>query len=139
MKIKRVEHIAIAVKDYEGAKRIFEDAFGLIMEHEEELAEYSTKLSLYPIGMTYLEFLTSDGSSGVTANWLKEHGDGLWHICLEVEDIRGALAELKQKGIKLIDEEPRPGHGGNLIAFVNPESTSNVLIELVEMSEDVVR
>ena len=134
MKIKRIEHIAIAVKSMAQSREIFETKLGLNLEYEEHLPQYNTRLSMYPIGQTYIELLESDGDNTDTARWITEHGEGLFHICLEVEDIEDALDELKQKGVKLIDEQPRIGHANSRIAFIDPKSTGNVLIELVELA-----
>jgi methylmalonyl-CoA/ethylmalonyl-CoA epimerase len=82
----------------------------------------------------YIELLESDGEDTETARWIAEHGEGLFHICLEVEDVEEALDELKRKGVKLIDERPRIGHAKSRIAFIDPKSTGNVLIELVELA-----
>jgi methylmalonyl-CoA/ethylmalonyl-CoA epimerase len=134
MKIKRIEHIAIAVKSMTQSREIFETKLGLNLEYEEYLPQYSTRLAMYPVGQTYIELLESDGDNTDTARWISEHGEGLFHICLEVEDIKDALDELKRKGVKLIDEQPRIGHANSRIAFIDPKSTGNVLIELVELS-----
>ena len=134
MKIKRIEHIAIAVKSMTKSREIFETKLGLSLEYEEYLPQYSTRLAMYPIGQTYIELLESDGDNTDTARWISEHGEGLFHICLEVEDIEEALDELKRKGVKLIDEQPRIGHANSRIAFIDPKSTGNVLIELMEQS-----
>jgi methylmalonyl-CoA epimerase len=133
MKVKRVEHIAIAVRDLESAKRIFEEKLGLAMEYEEELPQYGTKLAMYPVRETYLELLQAMREGTETDRWIAERGEGLYHICLEVEDIQGALTELRAKGVGLLDERPRVGHGNTRIAFLDPRSTANVLIELVEI------
>jgi len=133
MKIKRIEHVAIAVRNMAKAREIFEDKLGLSLEYEEDLPQYSTKIAMLPIGQTYIELLESDRSDTETSQWIDAHGEGLFHICLEVEDIESALAELKGKGIKLIDEIPRTGHANTRIAFLDPKSTGNVLIELVEI------
>lgn len=133
MKIKRVEHIAIAVNDLAEARRIFEEKLGLALEYEEELPQYGTKLAMYPVRETYLELLQATAPGTETARWIARKGEGLYHICLEVEDIESALAELKAKGVGLLDERPRVGHGNTQIAFLDPQSTSNVLIELVEI------
>ena len=137
MKFKRVEHVAIAVKNMEKMRDVFENKLGIKMEYEEELPQYSTKLAMYPIGETYLEVLESSSPTTETSKWIEEHGEGLFHICLEVEDIDSALIELKEKGVKLLDQTPRIGHGGARIAFLNPESTGNLLIELAEIPGEV--
>jgi methylmalonyl-CoA epimerase len=133
MKIKRIEHIAIAVKSMAQFREIFETKLGMNLEYEEYLPQYNTRLAMYPVGQTYIELLESDGDNTDTARWISEHGEGLFHICLEVEDIEEALGELKGKGVKLIDEQPRIGHANSRIAFIDPKSTVNVLIELVEL------
>jgi methylmalonyl-CoA/ethylmalonyl-CoA epimerase len=134
MKIKRIEHIAIAVKSMEQSREIFESKLGLSIEYEEYLPQYNTRLAMYPVGQTYIELLESDVDNTETARWITEHGEGLFHICLELDDIEKALNELKRKGLKLIDEQPRIGHANSRIAFIDPKSTGNVLIELVELS-----
>ena len=121
MKIKRVEHIAIAVDSLKSSIDLMKDTFGIPLEYEEQIGQ--TRLAMLPVGQTYIELL-----QGPTMP-----APGLFHICFEVEDIDGALAELKQKGVKLRDETPRIGHGGARIAFLDPSSTGNVLIELAEL------
>ncbi len=133
MKVKRIEHIAIAVKSMKESRTLFESKLGFELEYEEHLPQYHTRLAMYPVGQTYIELLESDREGTETSRWIAEHGEGLFHICLEVEDIEGALTELRQKGLKLIDERPRIGHANSKIAFLDPKSTGNVLIELVEL------
>jgi methylmalonyl-CoA/ethylmalonyl-CoA epimerase len=135
MKLKRVEHVAIAVNDMAASMKMLEDTLGIEMEYEEQIG--ATRLAMYPVGETYLELLSSDASaqdSRVT-EWIEKNGQSLFHLCFEVDDIDNALDELKAKGVKLLDETPRTGHGGSRIAFINPESTGNILIELAEIAE----
>ena len=135
MKLKRVEHVAIAVNDMAESMKMMEDTLGIEMEYEEQIG--STRLAMYPVGETYLELLSSNASaqdSRVT-EWIEKNGQSLFHLCFEVDDIDAALDELKAKNVKLLDEEPRTGHGGSRIAFFNPESTGNILIELAESPE----
>jgi len=131
MKIKRIEHIAIAVNDMDAHGKNLEAIFGLKQDYEERIGE--TRLAMYPIGETSLELLQAAGPSSKVGDWVAEHGESLFHLCFEVEDIDAALAELKAKGVKLRDETPRNGHGGSRIAFIDPESTGNILIELAEL------
>ena len=138
MKVKRIEHIAIAVKSINQARELFESKLGLDFEYEEYLPQYKTRLAMFPVGQTYIELLASDGKDTETSRWIAEHGEGLFHICLEVEDIDAALDELRAKGIKLIDERPRVGHANSRIAFLDPKSTNSVLIELVELPQTPV-
>jgi methylmalonyl-CoA/ethylmalonyl-CoA epimerase len=133
-KIKRIEHIAIAVKNMAQSREIFEGKLGFSLEYEEYLPQYNTRLAMYPDGHTYIELLESDGENTETTRWIAEHGEGLLHICLKVEDIEKALNELKRKGVKLIGEQPRIGHANSRIAFIDPKSIGNVLIELVELA-----
>ncbi len=133
MKVKRVEHVAIAVRNLREAMEVFQQKLGLSLEYEEDFPQYQTKIAMYPVGETYLELLEATGDGSDTARWIAEKGEGLYHICLEVEDIEGALAELRAKGVRLLDERPRVGHGQTRIAFLDPASTANVLVELVEI------
>ena len=131
MKIKRVEHIAIAVKSLGESISFLRDTFGLPLEYEEQIGQ--TRLAMLPVGETYVELLEGQGPESGVTRWIDEKGPGLFHICFEVEDIDGALAELRAKGIALRDERPRIGHGGARIAFIDPAATGNVLIELAEL------
>jgi methylmalonyl-CoA/ethylmalonyl-CoA epimerase len=131
MKIKRVEHIAVAVDSLRQSMDLLRDTFGLNVEYEEQIGQ--TRLAMLPVGETYIELLEGQGPESGVTDWIKEKGTGLFHICFEVEDIDGALAELKAKGVKLRDETARIGHGGARIAFLDPASTGNVLIELAEL------
>lgn len=132
MKIKRVEHIAIAVDSLKQSMDLLQNTFGIKVEYEEQIGQ--TRLAMLPVGETYLELLEGQGPESEVTTWIKENGTGFSHICFEVEDIDGALAELKAKGVKLRDETPRIGHAGARIAFLDPASTGNVLIELAELA-----
>jgi methylmalonyl-CoA/ethylmalonyl-CoA epimerase len=131
MKIKRVEHIAIAVQSLAQSIALMRDTFGIPLEYEEQIGQ--TRLAMLPVGQTYIELLEGQGPESGVTRWMNDKGPGLFHICFEVEDIDAALAELKAKGVKLRDETPRPGHGGSRIAFLDPAATGNVLIELAEL------
>ncbi len=133
MKIKRVEHIAIAVDSLRQSMDLLRDTFGLEAEYEERIGP--TRLAMLPVGETYLELLEGQGPDSGVSKWIKENGTGLFHICFEVDDIDAALAELKAKGVNLRDQTPRIGHGGARIAFLDPVSTGNVLIELAELPQ----
>lgn len=132
MRVKRVEHVAIAVRNLPEVMRIFQDRLGLALEYEEDFPQYATRIAMYPVGETYLELLQATGQGSDVAKWIADRGQGLYHICLEVEDIVGALAELRGRGVRFLDETPRIGHGGSLIAFLDPASTGDVLIELMQ-------
>lgn len=134
MKIKRIEHVAIAVKDFDASARVLTDLLDLKMAHVEQLN--SVRLAMFPVGESALEILHSDDPNTRTAKWIAQKGQGLFHICFEVEDINSALVELKQKGAKLLNETPVIGHGNSRVAFIDPESTAGVLVELAEMPAD---
>lgn len=131
MKIRRVEHIAIAVESLGQSIALLRDTFGLSLEYEEQIGQ--TRLAMLPVGETYIELLEGQGPESGVTRWIDEKGAGLFHICFEVEDIDAALAELRGKGVRLRDETPRIGHGGARIAFIDPAATGNVLIELAEL------
>jgi methylmalonyl-CoA/ethylmalonyl-CoA epimerase len=132
MRVKRVEHVAVAVRSLPEAMQVFQDKLGLTLEYEEDFPQYATKIAMYPVGETYLELLAATGAGSDVGTWLAERGQGLYHICLEVDDIEAALAELRGRGVQLLDERPRVGHGGSLIAFLDPRSTADVLVELMQ-------
>jgi methylmalonyl-CoA/ethylmalonyl-CoA epimerase len=131
MRIKRVEHIAVAVDSLRQSIDLLRNTFGLPLAYEEQIGQ--TRLAMLPVGESYIELLEGQGPESGVTKWINEKGTGLFHICFEVEDIDGALAELKEKGVKLRDETPRIGHGGARIAFIDPSATGNVLIELAEL------
>lgn len=131
MKIKRIEHVAVAVKNMQASVGLLEQAFGLKLEYEERIGD--VRLAMLPVGETYIELLDGVSRNSDIGAQIPQQGEGLFHICFEVEDIDGALAELREKGIKLIDETPRTGHGGSRIAFIDPSATGNLLIELAEL------
>jgi methylmalonyl-CoA/ethylmalonyl-CoA epimerase len=131
MKIKRVEHIAIAVDSIQQSLGLMRDTFGLELEYEEQIGQ--TRLAMLPVGQTYIELLEGQGPESGVTDWINRKGTGLFHICFEVEDIEEAIAELKAKQVKLQSETWRIGHGGSKIIFLDPASTGNTVIELAEL------
>lgn len=136
MKIKRIEHVAVAVKNLQAMREVLEDKLGIDMEYEEYLPEHSTRLAMFPVGETYIELLESDKPHTGTSQWIAEHGEGLFHICLEVEDIDASMRELRDKGMTFQQEEPMIGHGNCRIAFLDPSCTGNLVIELAELPKE---
>jgi methylmalonyl-CoA/ethylmalonyl-CoA epimerase len=134
MKIKRIEHIAIAVNDLKEVANLLQDKFGIDLEYAEDRP--TTKLAMLPVGETYIELLQGTTPDSGATKWIAETGQSLFHICFEVEDIDAALAELKAKGTPLIHETPVIGHGNCRIAFIDPKATGNLLFELAEMPKD---
>jgi methylmalonyl-CoA/ethylmalonyl-CoA epimerase len=131
MKIKRVEHIAIAVDSIQQSLGLMRDTFGLELEYEEQIG--TTRLAMLPVGETYIELLEGQGPDSGVTKWINEKGTGLFHICFEVEDIESAIAELKEKQVALQSDTWRIGHGGSKIIFLDPKSTGNCVIELAEL------
>ena len=130
MKIKRIEHVGVVVRDTEASRKLWEDCFGIPLGGVE--ANAVRKLALYPVGESMVELISGVSPDGKHQRMVAEGKGGLNHVCFEVEDIDAALAELKAKGVPLLDEVPRIGHEGCRIAFLDPQGTENCLIELAE-------
>ncbi len=131
MKITRVDHIGIAVKSIAESLKVYE-AMGLKSVGVEEVAEQKVRVAFLPIGEAEIELLESTAPDGPVAKYIEKNGEGIQHIALRVDNLEAALAEMKAKGVRLIDEKPRYGAGGAKIAFVHPRSTGGVLLELSE-------
>ena len=130
----RILHIAIAVKDIEASKKLFSLISNTTASETTVVSDQKVKVCFIETGETRIELIQPiEGNIGV-AKFLEKRGEGLHHICLEVEDIERALADYKSRGFRLIDEVPRIGAEGHRVAFVHPQSTNGVLIELVESS-----
>ena len=132
MKVLKIDHLGIAVHSIEEAKKLFQDTLGLKFEGSETVTEQKVTTAFFPVGDSEVELLESTAPDGPIAKYLEKRGEGIQHIAFRVENIEEALAELKEKGIRLIDEKPRMGAGGAKIAFLHPKSTHGVLIELSE-------
>ncbi len=132
MKIKRIEHIAIALKNMDAVKDLLSNKLGIPMEYEEHLPAFATTLAMFPVGDTYLELLQSDKADSGTNTWIAQRGEGLFHICLEVEDLDASIIELRGKGIRFQTEQTLIGHGNCRIIFMDPATTGGLLIELAE-------
>jgi len=133
MRVKRIDHLGIAVADLAAAKRLYEDLLGLKLTHEEVVQDQGVKTLFYPIAGVKLELLESITPDGPIAKYLANRGPGIQHLAVEVEDIDAAIAELRGKGVRMIDEKPRRGVENTRIAFVHPKDTHGVLLELVEL------
>jgi methylmalonyl-CoA/ethylmalonyl-CoA epimerase len=130
--IKGLDHIAIAVNSVEDAIPIFEQSLGMKLEKTKTVEQQKVKTAILRIGQTKIELLEPTDPDSTVARFLASRGEGIHHIALEVSGIEDQLRTLKDKGINLIDEKPRPGAEARKIAFIHPKSTKNVLIELVE-------
>jgi len=132
LKILKIDHIGIAVRHLNESKKFWTDVLGLEFSGSETVEEQNVTTAFFPVGESEIELLESTASDGPVTRYLKKKGEGIHHIAFRVENIQAALQELKAKGIKLIDEKPRKGAGGNKIAFIHPESTNGILVELCE-------
>lgn len=132
MKILKIDHLGIAVNNIEQAKSLWQDVLGLPFEGSETVAEQKVTTGFFPVGESEVELLESTAPDGPIAKYIEKRGQGIQHIAFRVDDIEAALAELKSKGVRLIDETPRIGAGGAKIAFLHPKDTQGVLVELCE-------
>jgi methylmalonyl-CoA/ethylmalonyl-CoA epimerase len=135
MKVLKIDHLGIAVNSIEEAKKLFHDILGLKFEGTETVQEQKVTTAFFPVGESEVELLESTAPDGPIAKYLEKRGEGIQHIAFRVDNLEEALAELKDKGIRLIDEKPRHGAGGAKIAFLHPKSTHGVLIELSERED----
>ena len=127
-----LDHIGIAVEDLAAALAFYRDALGLHVEAPEEVVSQRVRAHFIPVGESNLELLEATAPESAIARYVAKRGPGIHHLTLRVEDIRAVLARLKEKGVRLIDESPRDGAHGSLVAFIHPASTHGVLIELKE-------
>lgn len=133
--IKRVDHIAIVVEDIDEALKFWRDSLGLELLHVEKVAEQESVVAFLPVGDGEIELLKPTSEESGVARYLHKRGPGIHHICFEVDDIQATLDSLKQEGVRLINEEALAGSGGKKIAFIHPESTHGVLVELYEINK----
>jgi methylmalonyl-CoA/ethylmalonyl-CoA epimerase len=134
MKILKIDHLGIAVNSMDEGKTFWSDILGLKFEGAETVAEQKVTTAFFPVGESEVELLESTSPDGPVAKFIEKKGTGFQHVAFRVENIDEALAELKAKGIQLIDQEPRKGAGGAKIAFLHPKATGGVLVELCERS-----
>lgn len=127
-----LDHIGIAVTNIGEALSFYRDALGLDVEPPEEVVSQRVRAHFIPLGESALELLEATDDSSPIAKYNAKRGPGLHHITLRVDDIRAALARLKERGVRLIDEVPRPGAHGSLVAFIHPSSAHGVLVELMQ-------
>lgn len=127
---KKVDHIGIAVPSLAETQKFYQDALGLHLHEIEEVPEQKVRVAMFPVGETNLEFLEPTSPESPIARFIEKKGSGIHHVAIQVEDIDRLLADLKGRGVRLINETPVPGAGGKRIAFVHPASTSGILLEL---------
>ncbi len=127
-----IDHIGIATAQLEETTALWRDALGLEPDSTEEIASQGVRVAMLPIGESHIELLEPLTEDSPVGRFLGKRGPGIHHIAIRVDDICDALTRLKEKGARLIDETPRVGAGGCLVAFIHPSSANGVLLELVE-------
>ncbi len=132
MKILKIDHLGIAVNSIDDGKAFWSDVLGLDFEGAETVSEQKVTTAFFPVGESEVELLESTAPDGPVAKYIEKRGQGIQHVAFRVENIDDALAELKEKGVQLIDQQPRIGAGGAKIAFLHPKATNGVLVELCQ-------
>jgi methylmalonyl-CoA/ethylmalonyl-CoA epimerase len=129
--IIRIDHVAVVVENLAAALSVYRDALGLVVSKQETIPEQDVKMAFLPSGDSEIELLEPIHPDSGIGRYLARRGEGLHHICLEVDDLQATLAELKARGAQLIDETPRRGAYGQ-VAFIHPKGAHGVLIELLQ-------
>ena len=132
-KIIRIDHIAILVEDLDGPLSFWRDALGLELTHVRDMPAELAEIAFLPTGGSEVELVRPTASDSGLARYLEKRGPGMHHVCLEVDDIEGMLAQLKEKGIQLINEVPKTGADGKKYAFIHPKSAYGVMVELYQL------
>src|SRR5271157_630229 len=132
-KVKAINHIAVVVEDMEKSLVFWRDALGMKLHELREVPAEKSQVAFLPLAGSEIELVKPTSDDSGIAKYLAKRGPGMHHLCVEVDDIHGMLTQLKSKGIRLINEEPRIAADGKKYAFVHPESTSGVLVELYQI------
>lgn len=134
-KITRINHIAVLVDDIEATLKFWRDGLGMQVAGIQDIPAEMAQIAFLPTGDSEIELVRPTTSDSGLAKYLEKRGPGMHHICLEVDDIAGMLAQLKEKGIQLINEEPKLSADGRLYAFVHPKSANGVMVELYQLPQ----
>ncbi len=132
-KITKINHIAVAVTDIDLSLTFWRDALGLELSELRDVPAETAKIAFLPIGGTKIELVSPTTNDSGLAKYIEKRGEGMHHLCLETDDIVAMMAQLKEKGIQLINESPREGADGKKYAFIHPKSTGGVLVELYQV------
>ncbi len=132
--LKKINHVAIVVADIDESLKFWRDALGIEMSHIEDVPSQKAQVAFLPLGDSEVELVKPTADDTGAAKFLAERGGGMHHLCFETDDVVGMLTSLKEKGIKLINEEPIVLPGRKM-AFVHPKSTGGVLVELYELTK----
>lgn len=135
MKPIKINHVAIVVQDIDAALKFWEQTFGLELNLVEEVPSQKSKVAFLPLGESEIELVQPTTTDSGLVNFLEKRGEGMHHICIEVEDIDATLAELKSKGVRLINDVPEELPGRKM-AFIHPKAANGVLVELYQLTEN---
>lgn len=134
--IKKISHVAIVVNDIETAMKFWRDGLGLEDTNIKEIPEQESRVAFLHLGDSEIELVEPTTENSGIARYLEKRGPGMHHVCFEVVDIHASLSHLSNKGVRLINDTPRESVGGKMYAFIHPESTNGVLVELYQLSTD---
>lgn len=130
--LKRINHIAVAVRDVDASAKLFKDLIGLEGGRVEIIDNFEVKVAFFSVGGVKIELVEPLNPESGLAKYIEKKGEGIHHIAIEVDDVASALEHYKAKGVQLIHEQPEPGAGDTLVAFLHPKSTGGVLFELCQ-------
>ena len=133
--IKKINHVAIVVKDIDAALTFWRDQLGLNLDHVEEVPSQASRVAFLPVGEGEVELVEPTNAGSGMGKYLEKRGEGMHHLCIEVDDIRTLLTQLRDRGVRLINEEPLE-LPGRLMAFIHPKSANGVLVELYEIIDE---
>lgn len=132
-KVKKINHVAVVVDDMEKALSFWRDALGMELHELRDVPAEKSQVAFLPLPGSEVELVMPTSDDSGIAKYLAKRGAGMHHICLEVDDIEGMMSQLRSKGVRLINEDPRTAADGKKYAFIHPESTSGVLVELYQI------
>ena len=135
-RIMKIHHVAMVVNDIDSSLEFWRDGLGLTLEQVKHIPEQDSKIAFLPVGEGEIELVQPIGEDSGLARYLAKKGPGLHHLCIQVDEINSLLTNLKQKGFRLINEEPMLGDNGKKYAFIHPQATGGVLVELYELPVD---
>lgn len=128
--VQKIDHLGIVVRDLDTAIEHWKKTLGLDLTHREVVADQGVEIAKFPVGESAVELISPVKEGTGVSKYLEKRGEGIHHVCYEVNDLQGELDRIAQTGARLIDEKPRVGAGGDLVAFIHPKSTNGVLTEL---------
>ena len=131
--IKKISHVALVVEDIDNALEFWRDGLGIPLDHISQVPDEQSAVAFLPVGDSEIELVQPVSDDSGIAKFMAKRGPGMHHICLEVDNLEGFLADLMDKGIQLINESPNVGEGGRKYAFIHPKAANGVLVELYEL------